>query len=84
MTTTTEADARALKNELRTKAKQLRKEGREARAKDLISALIRIAGAAKQNRQAPDRVSSSVRTVSEKTKKEMQHAKNLLEEIDID
>jgi hypothetical protein len=84
MTTTTEADARALKNELRTKAKQLRKEGREARAKDLISALIRIAGAAKQNRQAPDRVSSSVRTVSEETKKEMQHAKNLLEEIDID
>lgn len=83
MTTTTEADARALKNELRTRAKQLRKEGREARAKDLISALIRIAGAAKQNRQVPDRVSSSVRTVSEETKKEMQHAKNLLEEIDI-
>jgi transaldolase len=81
---TTEADARALKNELKRKAEHLRDENREEKARNLIGAAMRIAGASKQNGEVPDRISSSDQIVSEETEEEMQRARKLLEDLDLE
>ena len=84
MPTTTEADARTLKNELKRRAEQLSEENREEEAQNLIGAAMRIAGAIKQNGKVPDRNSSSDQIVSGETEEEIQRARNLLEDLGFD